>query len=78
MALPSSPTDTRAFYNTHSATASFPIGAVVSCKQQSRIASNFKLIVARENDQKRYDFEAENARLAAEIVQEINSLLKKP
>lgn len=69
------PTETRAF-QTNTTTTSYPIPSIVSCTQ-SRLPSSFKVIVMRENDQKRYDFEAENSKIAAEIVQEINALLPK-
>ncbi|MCO5588205.1 hypothetical protein L7F22_042160 [Adiantum nelumboides] len=68
------PTETRAF-QTHTTTTSYPIPSIVSCTQ-SRLPSSFKVIVMRENDQKRYDFEAENSKIASEIVQEINALLR--
>ncbi|CAO1613477.1 unnamed protein product [Sympodiomycopsis kandeliae] len=62
------PTDTRAFY-AHA--ASFPILDVVSCKQSLKMPQNFKLIFSRENDQKRYDLEAEDSKQAADIAFEI-------
>lgn len=70
-----SPTDTRAFH-THATTTSFPATAIISCTQ-SRLPSLFKLVVARETDQKRYDFEAESSKVATEIVQEVNKLLRR-
>lgn len=69
------PNETRAF-QTHTTTTSYPIPSIVSCTQ-SRLPSSFKVIVMRENDQKRYDFEAENSKIATEIVQEINALLRR-
>lgn len=66
MTFSPSPTDTRAFQaQTH--TTSFPVSVISSC-YQSRIPSSFKLIVARESDQKRYEFEAENSTVAGESV----------
>ncbi|UZJ54276.1 hypothetical protein CBS101457_003596 [Exobasidium rhododendri] len=69
------PTDTKAF-QAQSGTSSFPITAILSCTQ-SRLLSSFKLIITRVGNQKRYDFEAENPATAAEIVEEINLLIKR-
>lgn len=60
------PTDARALH-THAVTASFPASAILSCTQ-SRLPSLFKLFVARETDQKRYDFEAESSKVAGKYT----------
>lgn len=57
-----SPTDTRAFH-AQSHTTSFPVSVITSC-YQSRLQSSFKLVITREIDQKRYEFEAESAKVA--------------
>ncbi|SJX61021.1 related to Stress-activated map kinase interacting protein 1 [Sporisorium reilianum f. sp. reilianum] len=56
--------------------ASFHVSNVVACKLSSKLVNGFKLVVWRESprDTKRYDFEADSARIAAEIVREINLL----
>lgn len=66
------PTDMKTFGKA----ASFHVSSVVACKLSSKLASGFKLVVWRESprDTKRYDFEADSARIAAEIVREINLL----
>ncbi|CDU24488.1 related to Stress-activated map kinase interacting protein 1 [Sporisorium scitamineum] len=66
------PTDMKTFGKA----ASFHVSSVVACKLSSKVANGFKLVVWRESprDTKRYDFEADSARIAAEIVREINLL----
>lgn len=66
------PTDMKTFGKA----ASFHVSSVVACKLSSKLANGFKLVVWRESprDTKRYDFEADSARIAAEIVREINLL----
>ncbi|WFC96828.1 Component of a membrane-bound complex containing the Tor2p kinase [Malassezia brasiliensis] len=55
---------------------SYPISAVLQCEQYARMPNLFKLVVVREKkrDTKRYDFEADDRRMAEEIVAEINQL----
>ncbi|PWN49987.1 hypothetical protein IE53DRAFT_362725 [Violaceomyces palustris] len=67
------PADSRAF---QTKATSFHISSVASCKQSSKLPTGFKILVWRENprDTKRYDFEAEDRRQAAEIVKEVNTL----
>jgi hypothetical protein len=55
-------------------TTSFHIKSVVACQQSSKSSSIFKLVVQHDNRNKRYDFEAESSKLAAEIVQNIRGL----
>lgn len=66
------PTDMKTFGKA----ASFHVSSVVACKLSSKLVNAFKLVVWRESprDTKRYDFEADSARIAAEIVREINLL----
>uniref|UniRef100_V5GW53 MAP kinase-interacting protein n=2 Tax=Kalmanozyma brasiliensis (strain GHG001) TaxID=1365824 RepID=V5GW53_KALBG len=66
------PTDMKTFGKA----ASFHVSSVVACKLSSKLVNGFKLVVWRESprDTKRYDFEADSARIAAEIVREINLL----
>ena len=45
-------------------TVSFHIKSVASCTQSAKHSASFKLIVKRDGGEKRYDFEAENAKLA--------------
>ncbi|KAH9918959.1 stress-activated map kinase interacting protein 1-domain-containing protein [Fomitopsis serialis] len=56
-------------------TSSYHLKSVVACQQSSKNSSTFKLVVRGNAERnKRYDFEAESAKLAAEIVQTIRSL----
>jgi hypothetical protein len=45
-------------------TASYHISHVTECKQNKRAPTSFKLVVWKDKDDKRYDFEAENSRQA--------------
>lgn len=44
---------------------------VIGCTMSRRHPSNFKLLVFRDSESKRYDFEAKNSQEAAEIVREL-------
>ncbi|KAI1824926.1 SIN1-domain-containing protein [Xylaria intraflava] len=44
---------------------------VIGCNMSRRHPNNFKLLVFRDSETKRYDFEAKNAQEAAEIVREM-------
>ncbi|KAF8962331.1 stress-activated map kinase interacting protein 1-domain-containing protein [Flammula alnicola] len=55
-------------------TSSYHIKSIADCQQSAKTSSIFKLILNRGAGNKRYDFEAENPRLAAEIVQTIKNL----
>ncbi|KAH9477743.1 Target of rapamycin complex 2 subunit sin1 [Psilocybe cubensis] len=55
-------------------TSSFHIKSIADCQQSTKTSSIFKIILNRGAGNKRYDFEAENPRLAAEIVQNIKNL----
>ncbi|KAH9831194.1 stress-activated map kinase interacting protein 1-domain-containing protein [Rhodofomes roseus] len=56
-------------------TSSYHLKSVVACQQSSKNSSTFKLVVRGNAERnKRYDFEAESAKLAADIVQTIRSL----
>ena len=48
-------------------TTPYHIDSVVGCNQTSPSSSSFKLIVKRDGGNKRYDFEAENPKLACEL-----------
>ncbi|KAI4250551.1 MAG: hypothetical protein L6R40_000151 [Gallowayella cf. fulva] len=47
-----------------------PFSEIVGCKQSSRHAKQFKVVIFRDNAQKRYDWIAQTAAEAAEIVDE--------
>ncbi|OBZ77958.1 Stress-activated map kinase-interacting protein 1 [Grifola frondosa] len=56
-------------------TSSYHLKSVVVCQQSSKNSSTFKLVVHSDADRnKRYEFEAENPKLASEIVQTIRGL----
>ncbi|KAL1941517.1 hypothetical protein VTO73DRAFT_6956 [Trametes versicolor] len=63
-------------------TSSYHLKSVVTCSQSSKNSATFKLIVHSGADRnKRYEFEAESPKLAAEIVQTIRALksaMEKP
>ncbi|KAI0746565.1 stress-activated map kinase interacting protein 1-domain-containing protein [Daedaleopsis nitida] len=56
-------------------TSSYHLKSVVACQQSSKSSATFKLVVHSAADRnKRYEFEAENPKLASEIVTTIRSL----
>ncbi|KXN81704.1 Stress-activated map kinase-interacting protein 1 [Leucoagaricus sp. SymC.cos] len=56
-------------------TSSYHIKTIADCQQSSKSSSTFKLVLTRSGGTaKRYDFEAENPKLASEIVQTIKNL----
>lgn len=58
-------------------TTSFHISAVHSCRVSRRSASSFKIVVhTKRNIDKRYDFEAESAEQAREIVERVRDCME--
>ncbi|KIJ61493.1 hypothetical protein HYDPIDRAFT_116002 [Hydnomerulius pinastri MD-312] len=55
-------------------TLSFHIKSILVCQQSQKTSTLFKVVVQRDSRNKRYDFEADTPKLAAEIVQAIKSL----
>ncbi|KAF8804772.1 hypothetical protein BYT27DRAFT_7194364 [Phlegmacium glaucopus] len=55
-------------------TSSYHIKSIADCQQSATTPSIFKLILTRGAKNKRYDFEAESPKYAAEIVQTIKNL----
>ncbi|KAI0043578.1 hypothetical protein FA95DRAFT_1524028 [Auriscalpium vulgare] len=58
-------------------TSSYHINSVVSCQQSAKSSSSFRFVVhrvSRDGGNKRYEFEAESAKVANEIVQMIKGL----
>jgi target of rapamycin complex 2 subunit MAPKAP1 len=55
-------------------TSSYHIRSVVACQQSAKSSSTFKLVVHRDGGTKRYDFEAENPKVATEIVQNVRGI----
>ncbi|KAF8582554.1 SIN1-domain-containing protein [Ramaria rubella] len=70
------PPATRAFLDSMK-TSSYHIKTVIACTQSAKSSSNFKLVVWRDGSNKRYDFEAESPKVAAEIVRNIRDLRSK-
>ncbi|KAF8508261.1 stress-activated map kinase interacting protein 1-domain-containing protein [Hysterangium stoloniferum] len=64
------PSQTRAFLDSMK-TSSYHVRSVVACTQSAKSSSNFKLVVTRDGGNKRYDFEAENPKIAATVLAEI-------
>jgi len=46
-------------------TSSYHIDSVVSCQQSGKSSSAFRMVVLRDGGNKRYEFEAESAKLAS-------------
>ncbi|EJD43392.1 hypothetical protein AURDEDRAFT_185578 [Auricularia subglabra TFB-10046 SS5] len=69
----------RAFLLDNMKTSSYHVKSIVGVQvsKNSASGSSFRLVVLRETGQKQYDFEAENGRQAAEIVQSIKQLQKR-
>lgn len=61
------PPNTRGFLDSMK-TSSYHIKCVMACTQSAKSSSNFKLVVARDGGNKRYDFEAENPTIAGKTV----------
>ncbi|KAI9711109.1 MAG: hypothetical protein M1828_001961 [Chrysothrix sp. TS-e1954] len=57
-------------------TTTIHFSSVVGCRASTKHPKNFRLVVFREREQKRYDFEASSAAEAAEIVGEIKNGVK--
>ncbi|KAF9003415.1 stress-activated map kinase interacting protein 1-domain-containing protein [Cyathus striatus] len=71
--MPSSSKGNKAMFDSGK-TASYHIKSIADCQQSSKTSSTFKLVLNRGAGSKRYDFEADNPKLATEIVQTIRSL----
>lgn len=55
-------------------TSSYHISNVRECRVSKRAPATFKLLVQKDRVEKRYDFEADNAKAANEIVAHIQTL----
>jgi len=55
-------------------TLSYHIKSIADCQQSAKSSALFKLVLGRAGGNKRYDFEAENPKVASEIVQTIRGL----
>ncbi|KAG7092111.1 hypothetical protein E1B28_008486 [Marasmius oreades] len=55
-------------------TSSYHIKSISECQQSTKSPHMFKLVLNRASGEKRYYFEAENAKFAGEIVQTVKSL----
>ncbi|KAL5530052.1 AVO1 [Sanghuangporus sanghuang] len=58
-------------------TVSYHIKSVVNCSQSARASATFKITFRRDGGDKRYDFEAESAKQATEIVSTIRGMRLK-
>ena len=58
-------------FDTTTKSTTVPFSMIVGCKVSRRHPKTFRVIVFRERETKRYDFEAQNVGEAAEIVEEI-------
>jgi len=70
------PSDQKTMYEPgNPKTSSIFIGAIVSAKQYRKIPQNFKIMVLKARETKRYEFEAVNSAQAFEIVHKIRTLM---
>ncbi|KAL7752772.1 Component of a membrane-bound complex containing the Tor2p kinase [Sorochytrium milnesiophthora] len=70
------PPENRHFFDTIK-TSSYHVSSVVSCKQNKKLSTNFRLLVNKDtHEAKSYDFEASSAAEAAEICSKITTLLQ--
>lgn len=58
-------------------TSSFHISQLINCKVSRKIPENFKVVIMKTSGSKRYDLEAPNSAIAAEIVSRIKSLYNR-
>ncbi|MCJ1245987.1 hypothetical protein MMC30_003191 [Trapelia coarctata] len=61
----------KTLFDTSTKTTTIPFSMIVGCKVSRRHPKTFRVIIFRERETKRYDFEASNISESAEIVQEI-------
>lgn len=61
----------KTLFDTSAKTTTVPFSMIVGCKVSRRHPKTFRVIIFRERETKRYDFEAQSAGEAAEIVEEI-------
>ena len=61
----------KTLFDTSAKTTTIPFSMIVGCKVGRRHPKTFRVFIFREKETKRYDFEAQNATEAAEIVEEI-------
>lgn len=72
------PGDTsKTMFDTSAKTTTVPFSLIVGCKVNRRHPKTFRVIVFREREKKRYDFESQTANEAAEIVAEIHKGMEK-
>lgn len=48
-------------------TSSYHINSIVACQQSAKSSSSFRFTVHRDGGNKRYEFEADNAKTASEL-----------
>ncbi|MCJ1252898.1 hypothetical protein MMC24_000704 [Lignoscripta atroalba] len=61
----------KTLFDTSAKTTTVPFSMIVGCKVSRRHPKTFRVIIFRERETKRYDFEAQNVTEAAEIVEEL-------
>ena len=61
----------KTLFDTSAKTTTVPFSLIVGCKVSRRHPKTFRVIIFRERETKRYDFEAQSVSEAAEIVQDI-------
>ena len=61
----------KTLFDTNAKTTTVPFSMIVGCKTNRRHPKTFRVVVFREREKKRYDFEAQTVMEAGEIVEEI-------
>ena len=61
----------KTLFDTSAKTTTVPFSMIVGCKSNRRHPKTFRVVVFREREKKRYDFEAQTVEEAGEIVEEI-------
>ncbi|ORY84875.1 stress-activated map kinase interacting protein 1-domain-containing protein, partial [Protomyces lactucae-debilis] len=69
-----SPTESKTMFE-NAKTSSLHVGQIVVCKQSRRIPMNFKIIIIKQGQTKRYDFEASSIKESEVIVSRIRTLM---
>lgn len=64
-------TSATTLFDSTAKTIAIHFGSIIGCKSSRKHPSHFRVVIYKARESKRYDFEAQGAQEAAEIVQEI-------
>jgi hypothetical protein len=70
-----SPTESKTMFE-NAKTSSLHVGQIVLCKQSRRMPINFKIIIIKQGQTKRYDFEASSVKESEVIVGKVRTLIR--